>query len=55
MGPEVTTIVMDTNNDKADRYKAYRRDSDQEAALLDEFRDPNNPLQIIIVTAKLHT
>ena len=55
MGPQATTIVMDTNNDKADRYKAYRRDRDQETALLDEFRDPNNPLQIIIVTAKLLT
>ena len=53
MGPKATTIVMDTNNDKADRYKAYRRD--QEAAVLDEFRDPNNPLQLIIVTAKLLT
>jgi len=55
MGPQATTIVMDTNNDKADRYKAYRRDRDQEAAILDEFRDPNNPLQLIIVTAKLLT
>ena len=55
MGPKATTIVMDTNNDKADRYKAYRRDRDQEAAVLDEFRDPNNPLQLIIVTAKLLT
>lgn len=55
MGAEATTIVMDTNNDKADRYKAYRRDRDQEAAVLDEFRDPNNPLQLIIVTAKLLT
>lgn len=55
MGPQATTIVMDTNNDKADRYKTYRRDRDQEAAVLDEFRDPNNPLQLIIVTAKLLT
>lgn len=55
MGPQATTIVMDTNNDKADRYKAYRRDRDQEAAVLDEFRDQNNPLQLIIVTAKLLT
>ena len=55
MGPQATTIIMDTNNDKADRYKTYRRDRDQEAAVLDEFRDPNNPLQLIIVTAKLLT
>ena len=55
MGPQTTTIVMDTNNDKADRYKTYRRGRDQEAAVLDEFRDPNNPLQLIIVTAKLLT
>ena len=55
LGPEATTIVMDTNNDKEDRYKAYRRDRDAEAKLLDYFRDPNSPLKLVIVTSKLLT
>lgn len=55
LGPDATTIVMDTNNDKEDRYKAYRRDRDEEAKLLDYFRDPNSPLKLVIVTAKLLT
>lgn len=55
LGPDTTTIVMDTNNDKEDRYKAYRRDRDEEAKLLDYFRDPNSPLKLVIVTAKLLT
>ena len=55
LGPEATTIVMDTNNDKADRYKAYRRDRDEEGKLLDYYRDPKSPLKLVIVTAKLLT
>ena len=55
LGPDATTIVMDTNNDKEDRYEAYRRDRDAEAKLLDYFRDPNSPLKLVIVTAKLLT
>lgn len=55
MPPEASTIVIDTNNDKADRYKAYRRDRDEEARVLDEFRDAANPLKLLIVTAKLLT
>lgn len=55
LGPDATTIVMDTNNDKEDRYKKYRRDRDSESKLLDYFRDPNSPLKLVIVTAKLLT
>ena len=55
LGPDATTIVMDTNNDKEDRYKAFRRDRDAEAKLLDYFRDPNSSLKLVIVTAKLLT
>lgn len=55
LGPEVSTIVMDTNDDKADAYKAYRRSKDEEAKVLDRFRDPADPLQIVIVTSKLLT
>lgn len=55
LGEYSTTIVMDTNNDKEDKYKAYRRDRDQEAKVLDDFRDPNHPLKLVIVTSKLLT
>ena len=55
LGEYATTIVMDTNNDKEDRYKQWRRDRDEEAKLLDCFRDPHHPLKIVIVTSKLLT
>ena len=55
LGAEHVTIVMDTNDDKADEYKAYRRSKDEEAKVLDRFRDPQDPLQVVIVTAKLLT
>lgn len=50
-----TAIVMDTNNDKANKYIAYRRSTDEEQKLLDKFRDPKVPLQLLIVTSKLLT
>lgn len=55
MGSNATTIVMDTNNDKEDRYKEFRRDRDAEAKLLDYFREPTSPLKLVIVTSKLLT
>lgn len=55
LGETISTIVMDTNNDKADEYKKWRRSRDEEAKVLDDFRDPANPLQIVIVTSKLLT
>ena len=55
LGEYATTIVMDTNNDKEDKYKAYRRDRDEEAKVLDCFRDPRHPLKLVIVTSKLLT
>lgn len=55
LGADVSTIVMDTNNDKENRYAAYRRDRDAEEKLLDRFRNPDDPLKIVIVTAKLLT
>lgn len=55
LGEETSTIVMDTNNDKEDRYKKYRRDRDAEGKLLDRFRDANDPLKVVIVTSKLLT
>lgn len=50
-----TTIVMHTTGDKADDYKAYKRDRLQETRLLNEFRDPLSPLKFVIVTSKLLT
>lgn len=55
LGSDTTTIVMDTNNDKEDRYKDFRRDRDAEAKLLDYFREPTSPLKLVIVTSKLLT
>ena len=55
LGEQASTIVIDTNNDKADMYKKYRRDKDGEAKVLDYFRDPNSPLKLVIVTSKLLT
>src|SRR5699024_5383124 len=55
LGEKCSTIVMDTNDDKADEYKPYRRTKDEEAKILDRFRDPHDPLEIVIVTAKLLT
>lgn len=55
LGPDATTIVMDTNNDKEDKYKAYRRDRNAEGKILDRFRDLNDPLKLVIVTSKLLT
>lgn len=52
---EASTIVMDTNNDKQDRYKKYRRSRDEEGRILDQFRDKGNPLKLVIVTSKLLT
>ena len=52
--PETSDIVMSVNPGE-DEYAPYRRDRDAEEKLLDRFRDPNDPLKIIIVTSKLLT
>lgn len=53
--PEASTIVMDTSNDKQDKYKKFRRSRDEEGKVLDQFRDKGNPLKLVIVTSKLLT
>ena len=55
LGEEASTIVMDTNNDKEDRYKQWRRDRDEESKVLDQFRNPRTKLKLVIVTSKLLT
>ncbi|HBP0977185.1 TPA: type I restriction endonuclease subunit R [Pseudomonas aeruginosa] len=56
--PEATDIVMSVQAaDKKEHpeYATYDRSRDEEERLLDRFRDPADPLKLIIVTAKLLT
>lgn len=56
--PESTDIVMSVQaSDKKEHpeYAPYDRSRDEEERLLDRFRDPADPLKLIIVTAKLLT
>ena len=46
---------MITVNSGEAQYAPYKRDRDAEEKLLDQFRDPKDPLKIIIVTSKLLT
>ena len=55
MPPEASTVIIDTNNDKAGYYSEYRRDRDEEARVLDKFRERSSPLKLLIVTSKLLT
>ena len=52
--PEASDVVISVNSGE-DEYAAFRRDRDAEEKLLDRFRDPKDPLKIIIVTSKLLT
>lgn len=52
--PETSDIVMSVSSGEPD-YAAYKRDRDAEERLLDRFRDPKDPLKILIVTSKLLT
>lgn len=55
VGPEVSAIVMSTPGGKGDEFAQWKLDKDAEEALLDRFRDPNDPLKFLIVTSKLLT
>ncbi len=52
--PEFSDIVMSVSTGEED-YAPYRRDREAEEELLDRFRDPKDPLKILIVTSKLLT
>ena len=52
--PEASEIVISAAG-KDERYKPYDRSRDEEEKLLNRFRDPNDPLNLLIVTAKLLT
>jgi type I restriction enzyme R subunit len=51
--PETTEVVISATGDE--RFRPYDHSRDEEEKLLDRFRDPNDPLQLLIVTAKLLT
>jgi type I restriction enzyme, R subunit len=51
---ETSEIVISVSGNDP-RFALYRRDRDTEEKLLNRYRDPNDPLQILIVTAKLLT
>ena len=51
---EASEVVISATGDD-ERYRPYDRGRDEEERLLDRFRDPKDPLQILIVTAKLLT
>jgi type I restriction enzyme, R subunit len=54
--PEYTDIVMTVGKSDPQIWKMnWSRKKDEEEKILDRFRDPKDPLQIIIVTAKLLT
>ena len=55
IGPEASAIVMTTAPGDPPEWKDHERDKDAEERLLDCFRDPSDPLQFVIVTAKLLT
>jgi type I restriction enzyme, R subunit len=50
----VSEIVMTVNSGETD-YNHWKRSRDEEESLLEQFRDPGDPLKILIVTAKLLT
>jgi type I restriction enzyme R subunit len=53
--PEEASAVVMTVNSGEPEYKEYSRRKDEEEQLLDRFRDPKDPLKILIVTSKLLT
>ena len=52
--PEASEVVMTVNSGES-QYKAFNRSKDEEERVLDSFRDPNDPLKLLIVTSKLLT
>jgi type I restriction enzyme, R subunit len=53
--PEEASAVVMTVNAGEGEYKDFQRRRDEEEQLLDRFRDPKDPLKILIVTSKLLT
>ena len=49
----MSDIVMSVNSGEQ-AYAPYRRDRDAEEKLLDRFRDPNDPLKILIKSTLIY-
>ena len=54
-GPEASAIVMSGAQKDPPAWSVHMRDKDAEEKLLDRFRDPADPLKLVIVTSKLLT
>lgn len=52
--PEASDVVMTVNANES-QYKQFSRSRDEDERLLDRFRDPADPLKLLIVTSKLLT
>jgi type I restriction enzyme R subunit len=52
--PEASAVVMTVSSGERE-WQEYALSKDQEERLLDRFRDPDDPLQFLIVTSKLLT
>src|SRR3954470_6979509 len=50
-----SAVAVDERIETRTSQKPYARSRDEEEKLLDRFRDPNDPLKLLIVTAKLLT
>jgi type I restriction enzyme R subunit len=55
LGPDASAIVMSSAQHDKPEWKAHIRDKDAEEKLLDRFRNPADPLKLVIVTSKLLT
>jgi type I restriction enzyme R subunit len=57
LDPQASEVVISVSGKEREdaRYRPYKRDRDAEEKLLDRYRDPNDPLKILVVTAKLLT
>lgn len=56
LSTEASTVVISVSSGETDkRILQYKRERNEEEKLLDRFRDPIDPLQILIVTARLLT
>ena len=54
--PEVSDVVISVGQGAPQEWRdRFKRSKDEEERLLDRFRDPSDPLKILIVTAKLLT
>lgn len=53
--PEWSEVVFSASTGDPKEWQRYNRSKDDEEKLLDRFRDPADPLQILIVTSRLLT